>query len=91
MATHILAHKKKITYKPKGILPAKALLFAHPLEIHERIMLEICKPELLTTLRSTSLYKLTWLKNATGINSRYLTNSGLPLAWSVYNFPILST
>lgn len=42
-------HASTCTHKllnPNQFLPAKAVLFAHPFEIHEGIMLDVCRPEL---------------------------------------------
>lgn len=33
---------------PNNFLPPKALSFAHPLEIHLRIILDTCRPDLYT-------------------------------------------
>lgn len=53
----------------------RACSFAYPLEIHERIILDVCRR---TLIRYTpviddrfSSYEQTWLKSATHINSRH--------------------
>lgn len=61
----------------------RACSFAYPLEIHERIILDVCR----RTLRNTpviddrfSSYEQTWLKSATHINSRHQPEGVLPSA-----------
>lgn len=61
----------------------KCLPATGPLEIRERILLDTCRPDL-STLRYTTmstifllLYKTTWSKTDTGINTRHQAGSCL--------------
>lgn len=53
--TEICTHTHKLTYSSKPFLPDKAL-FVHPLEIPERIMLNIFRPGLRYTAMSTTIF-----------------------------------
>lgn len=60
VSTHIL-HTEMLAHEPKKLIniheyfPGKTFSFTHLLGIHDRIMLDICKPELYTTI-STVLH-----------------------------------
>lgn len=81
---------------PNNFLPPKALSFAHPLEIHLRIILDTCRPDLYTKVHGNVddnclLYKLTLLsQQPASINLEVVYPQLVMKVRCMYNSPNLS-